>query len=87
MVVLVLFNIDMKSQKISFSFHELLKMLEEFLNLKFSIASMSFKVEIVLRLGIKSQFRVLTIFKTYEHLQTSWILKTSRNGVDCKIYE
>ena len=78
----------MKSQKISFGLRKLLKMLEEFKILKFSIASSSFKVKIVLnKLEIKSQFRVLTVFKTYEHLQTSWILKTPRNGIDCKIYE
>ena len=63
-------------------------MLEEFKNLKFSIASLLFKLKTILnKLEIESQFRVLIVFKKYEHLQTSWTLKTLRTGVDCKIYE
>ena len=88
MVVLLLFNIDIKSQKISFGLHKLQKILEEFKILKFSIASLSFKLKTILnKLEIESQFQVLTVFKKYEHLQTSWILKTSRTRVGCKIYE
>ena len=83
MVVLLLFNIDIKSQKISFGLCKLHKMLEEFKNLEFSIASLSFKLKTILnKLEIESQFRVLIVLKKYEHLQTSWILKTLRNGVD-----
>ena len=44
MVVLLLFNIDIKSQKISFGLRKLQKMLEEFKNLKFSIASLSISI-------------------------------------------
>ena len=57
MVVLLLFNIDIKLQKISFGLRKLHKMLEEFKNLKFSISSLSFKLKTILnKLEIESQF-------------------------------